>query len=78
MTKEEKIFRDAEKEYVEKYWSESEGSRIIAGLGFHAGVTCALKAVMREVDFAAVNGYKFPVLHVMNFIANSLGDDKRD
>lgn len=36
------------------------------------GMTEALRMIEREIDQCAINGYKFPILHIRDFIDKML------
>lgn len=73
MYQEEKWLHEAEKAYAEKYWSDSEGSKIIGSLGFRAGAVHVLKAIKHQLIISEAKGDAEPLKEVMGFIDRSLG-----
>lgn len=41
--------------------------------GYSEGRRDALMEIRKQIDFAAANGYKFPILHLLDYIDKELG-----
>lgn len=41
--------------------------------GYSEGRRDALIDIKKQIDFAAANGYKFPILHLLDYIDKELG-----
>ena len=68
----DKLERAAEKFAYEQFPSIGVPNTIVEE-AYINGIKRGLIAVKDEINFAAANGYKFPILHVLDYIDRQLG-----